>query len=293
MHVRFTKSFCCLSIATLIALSITLCAQDSSPKNNVTESKERLAASVKSATNSNEDNCSGFLAEVTREYLNDGETLSKSGTIRNVYRDIDLSGMQANAQIDHMAKKWKKISMSEAMKLADEGRLVVAAIKATPNGHVAVVMPGGADSETKWPRVAGGAMNPVARTATGKSMSKVWKAKHLKPKLLIMFYTPWFTPQMIPVDLKNSKTETAKVKGEERVIVDEEAPSVIIEESNYYADGSPANAGGWYSNASPITLSTARRILAENKRNVEEKIAKGESYTKYRIVNVSGDVVDE
>jgi hypothetical protein len=71
-----------------------------------------------------------------------------SGAVRMIAREMgyELPVLSANALIDYLnnlKNKWQAITENEAQAAADRNKLVIAGKKATPNGHVVVVMPGG------------------------------------------------------------------------------------------------------------------------------------------------------
>jgi len=145
------------------------------------------------------------------QYLNGGETYTGGGRIKKLYSDVDLDGMNANEQIDHMKAHWTKVDLHQAMRLASAGQLVVAGLKEPVHGHVAVVMPGGPDPRTHWPVVAGGG-SQYARSIEGKSMTQIWRRQYLHPTLQVEFFTPRFTPQTVAVDVKPQQSGQPKAK---------------------------------------------------------------------------------
>lgn len=189
--------------------------KDSPPR--VEENATRLRQVVQNAARQNQEYCNQFVIATVNEYLKDGETYSNEGTLKNVYSDLELDDLNADHQIDYMSVHWTKVDLHRAMKLANEGKLVVAGLKGQPghHGHVAVVMPGGPDPVTHWPVVAGGGAE-AARSITGKSMTQVWRHTLLHPRLQVEFFTPRSTPQTVTVDVKPMPDVKAAGKAERK-----------------------------------------------------------------------------
>jgi hypothetical protein len=63
-----------------------------------------------------------------------------------------FKALLANQMVDLMKKseEWQMISIGDAQKFANQGRLVIAGRKAQPHGHVAVIRPGLPDYSAKW-----------------------------------------------------------------------------------------------------------------------------------------------
>lgn len=98
----------------------------------------------------------------------------------------ELNGMNANEQVEYMAKNWQSVDAKTAQKLAEEGNLVVAGLKGDGHGHTAIVVPG--DGKTKgtgdqaqfYPNVQGGALGgpgSAGYSDGSKSAGDVWNKK--------------------------------------------------------------------------------------------------------------------
>lgn len=73
----------------------------------------------------NQGDCSGLVKEVAR------------------FVGVYLPDVQANGLIDFMSSYWDQVSDDDAQGFAEQARFVVAGLKASPNGHVLIVLPGG------------------------------------------------------------------------------------------------------------------------------------------------------
>jgi hypothetical protein len=103
-------------------------------------------------------------------------------SVREAARELGYvipTGISADGIVEYLGSNWKMVSMSESMRLAEEGRLVIAGAtsdalnmyyittlnpKRTSHGHVAVVSPYSPNSTqirdgVKFPWVIGGALN--------------------------------------------------------------------------------------------------------------------------------------
>lgn len=72
-----------------------------------------------------------------------------------------FTGKLANEMIDiiNNDKNWVKVAPQEAAERACEGRLVLAAQKAVPHGHVCIVRPGTLETSAKWQQKAPKVLN--------------------------------------------------------------------------------------------------------------------------------------
>jgi hypothetical protein len=63
-----------------------------------------------------------------------------------------FNGKLANEMVDILSndKSWHRVTPQEAAERAAEGRLVIAARRDAPHGHVAIVRPGTLESSPKW-----------------------------------------------------------------------------------------------------------------------------------------------
>lgn len=101
------------------------------------------------------DDCSGFLKAVAADV------------------GISLHG-QANAIIDQVqGHPWQRVgSAREAVALSGQRYLVIAGLKATGNGHVAVIVPGDA---RPWPHAYWGQIHGVGRK--NETINWSWSSK--------------------------------------------------------------------------------------------------------------------
>lgn len=92
----------------------------------------------------------------------------------------DFPDWKANDQVGFMARRWKSVDSRTAQIRANKGEFGVAGLQQTPHGHVAVIVsgPGSIKGDKKfYPNVAGGASNPVARSAGEASAGDVWNGR--------------------------------------------------------------------------------------------------------------------
>jgi hypothetical protein len=146
---------------------------------NTPDSGDKIKSIAVEAAKNNFNNCSGSVREVANK------------------RGIALGGAQANDQVQYMEENWREVSMEDAKKLADNGKLVVAGLAEPRNGHVAVVVKGnGVQREGKtWPNVAGGSLGTKeAKEKPGKAYSEggntIRDAWGAKKRDKVKFYTP-------------------------------------------------------------------------------------------------------
>lgn len=92
---------------------------------------------------------------------------------------ITLTG-NANAIVDHVRKKWRKLADGKAAKrAADDGELVIAGLKGSEqsppaeHGHVCIVVAGGLD-HGKYPTGYWGRLGGVGER--NKTLNYAWKA---------------------------------------------------------------------------------------------------------------------
>jgi hypothetical protein len=146
---------------------------------NTPNSGDYVKSIAAEAARKNFDNCSGSVREVA----------NKLG--------FALGGAQANDQVEYMEENWREVSMDDAKKLADNGKLVIAGLAEPKNGHVAIVVKGnGIQREGKtWPNVAGGSLGTKEAKETprkaysegGNTIRDAWGAKKRDQ---VKFYTP-------------------------------------------------------------------------------------------------------
>lgn len=147
---------------------------DPSPSpDNSKSAQERLEKISIEAAKNNKDNCSGSVREAANKL---GFDLSRKTVAEGLGVSAKERGNSANDQIDYMNSKWKTLTLEEAVQLAGEGKFVVAGLKATRNGHVAVVLPGGKThpktGSTIWPYLAGGALDSQHPGQPGRAYSE-------------------------------------------------------------------------------------------------------------------------
>jgi hypothetical protein len=122
--------------------------------------KEAILAACKKHFDLHSDDCSGFVRAVAKELR------------------YSLSG-NADAIVDQLKGSWKEVNLATAVKLAQEGTLVIAGLKASDhspprnNGHVAIVVDG-ALYNGKYPPVWGGSIGSAQSKGT-KTVGEVWR----------------------------------------------------------------------------------------------------------------------
>jgi hypothetical protein len=103
-------------------------------------------------------NCSGYLKQVAAQL------------------GVPLPNVQANAIVDYLssAPGWLQLgnNASRASQLSTQGYFVVAGLKASDNGHVAVVVPGWAPQG--FPMGYWGSMQGAAHAGADKSLTLAW-----------------------------------------------------------------------------------------------------------------------
>jgi len=100
----------------------------------------------------------------TKEFApKDGETFCNQAVqyVAAKFSYDRFAGKLANEMIDILNndKKWAKVSSNEAGQRASEGRLVIAARKDQPHGHVCIVRPGTLATSGRWQENAPKVMN--------------------------------------------------------------------------------------------------------------------------------------
>ncbi len=122
--------------------------------------KEAILAACKKHFDLHSDDCSGFVRAVAKEL------------------GYPLYG-NANALVDHLEGNWKKVDLATAVKLAQDGTLIIGALKSSEhspprnNGHVVIVVDG-ALYNGKYPPVWGGSI-AAAQSKGTKTVGEVWR----------------------------------------------------------------------------------------------------------------------
>ncbi len=95
---------------------------------------------------------------------------------------VGFKGLLANQIVELMETsnstslpRWTRIKASEAQELANLGFLVIAGVKETPHGHVAVVRPGNSTQSGKWKTSAPKLMNVGAKNSIAVGANFVFK----------------------------------------------------------------------------------------------------------------------
>jgi len=231
------------NIVAVVAVGLMALArahgQENAPQSRAEETTDRLRQVVQTAARGHQAYCNQFLAAALDAYLGEGVTYNPGGSIKNLYSGIDLDEtMTADAQIDYMRAHWERVDLHRAMQLANQGKLVVAGMKSQPglrnppgydqHGHVGVVMPGGPHPQTRWPVVAGGG-SAAARSVEGKAMNYVWNPYFLHPRLMVEFFTPRSTPQIVTVDVKPYPREQPIAKADTKTFTYDNSTKKVME----------------------------------------------------------------
>jgi len=114
--------------------------------------------------NAHQSNCSGFVNAVADQLA------------------VPLPHMKANPMVDHIsswsAPMWWQINTSkQAGAYADEGYFVLACLKSTPNGHVAIVTSGHEPDHGIYPRGYWGTLNSIGEK--NGTMNYSFKKSHV------------------------------------------------------------------------------------------------------------------
>lgn len=167
-----------------------------SPDNSKSAQEHLKKISIEAAKN-NQDNCSGSIREAANKL---GFDLSIKTVAEGLGVSAKKGGSSANDQIDYMNSKWKTLTLEEAVQLAGEGKFVVAGLKATRNGHVAVVLPGGKThpktGSTIWPYLAGGALDSQNPGRPGRAYSEGDKTVRQVFPVKKLDQVKYFTPSI-------------------------------------------------------------------------------------------------
>jgi len=134
-------------------------ASDAAPYPIVTISESIWQANAENC----KANCSGYLKQVAAQLV------------------VPLPNVQANAIIDYLssAPGWLQLGNDahRASLLSAQGYFVVAGLKAQPNGHVAVVVPGWAPQG--FPLGYWGSMRGAAHAGANQSLTLAWTRSDL------------------------------------------------------------------------------------------------------------------
>jgi hypothetical protein len=143
------------------------------------KSGKALKAAADEALKKHGSNCSGSTAAVA-------EALGHE----------ELSGLNANEQVDYMAKNWNSVDAETAKALAEQGELVVAGKTGKSHGHTAVIVPGpgtmknDGGAKTFYPNVQGGALGGPGSGGYSdgtKTAGDVWNKSD---RTEVTYYTP-------------------------------------------------------------------------------------------------------